>query len=114
MTSDECDRRVERLQAGLDALPPVARSVENGMLHETREFRGLTKEQAMIYLENLGGTRREGNQIAGDGWMATLSTRKVSVGSYRLTTVRITWVGDRDVLEPIIFRFRLKTFRAPG
>lgn len=114
MTSNEWDRRGKRLQAGLNALPPVARSIENGMLHETREFRGLITEQATAYLENLGGTRQEGNRIAGDGWMATLSTSKASVGAYRLTIVRIRWVGQVEVLEQIIFRFRLKTFRAPG
>ena len=114
MTAALSDKRAERLQAGLDALPPVTRSVENGVVHETRDFRGLTKEQAMNYLENLGGTRRDGDQVVGDGWKATLSTQKVSVGAYRLTTVRITWIGEPEVLEPVIFRFRLKTFRAPG
>ena len=104
-----------QLQAGLDALPPVERTVEDGVLRETRRFRGLTLEQAIGYLENLGGTRRGETAIEGDGWQAELSTRKVPVGpSYRLTEVAVTWTGERDVLEPVIFQFRLKAFRAPG
>ena len=104
-----------RLKAGLDALPPIERSVEDGTLRETRQFRGLTLETAMKYLEHLGGVRTGEGQIDGDGWQAELSARKAPVGpSYRLTEVTITWTGDRAVLEPIILRFRLKTFRAPG
>lgn len=104
-----------RLKAGLEALPPVERSIEDGELRETRQFRGLTLEAAMQYLENLGGERRGENVIEGDGWRAELSASKVPVGpSYRLTEVTITWTGEADVLEPIVFRFRLKAFRAPG
>lgn len=106
---------LERLKPGLDALPPHERSIEDGVLRETRGFRGLTLEQALKYLENLGGERTGNAEIEGDGWRAELSTRKVPVGpSYRLTEVTITWTGDADVLEEIIFRFRLKAFRAPG
>ena len=104
-----------RLKAGLDALPPIERTVEDGQLRETRQFRGLTLETAMAYLEHLGGERTGEGRIEGDGWQADLSARKAPVGpSYRLTEVTITWTGDRQVLEPIILRFRLKTFRAPG
>lgn len=114
MTSDLEARRI-RSKAGLDALPPVERSVENGTLRETRKFRGLTLEQAFGYLETLGGTRGGGNVIEGDGWRAELSARKAPVGpSYRLTEVTITWTGREEVLEPVITHFRLKAFRAPG
>lgn len=109
------DSEVQRWKAGLDALPSIERSIENGTLYETRQFRGLTLEQAMRYLENLGGQRRDGNVIEGNEWQAHLSARKVPVGpSYRLTEVTITWTGEKDTLEPIISQFRLKAFRAPG
>lgn len=104
-----------RLKVGLDAIPPTERSVEDGRLRETRRFRGLTHDGALGYLESLGGTRRGDDEVVGDGWRASLSSRRVPVGpSYRLTEVTITWTGDVDVLEEIIFRFRLKAFRAPG
>ena len=87
----------------------------DGRLEETRRFRGMTAEQAMGYLENIGGERTGDREITGDGWVAQLSTAKVPVGpSYRLTEVTISWTGEKDVLEPIIFQFRLKAFRAPG
>ena len=105
----------ERWQIGLNAMPPVERSVENGRVREIRRFRGLTAEQAIGYLENLGGRRRSETEIEGDQWEAKLTVGRVPVGpSYRLTEVTITWVGDMDVLEPIIYRFRRKAFRAPG
>jgi len=109
------DSELHHLRAGLDALPPVERTVDDGTLRETRQFRGLTLDQAAGYLESLGGERVDEHRVDGDGWTAELSARRVPVGpSYRLTEVTITWTGDRDVLEPIIVRFRLKAFRAPG
>jgi hypothetical protein len=104
-----------QLERGLAALPPTERTVEDGILRETRQFRGLTRDRAIGYLTNLGGTRQSDSLVTGDGWQATLSTERVPVGpSYRLTEVTITWSGPREVLEPIIRQFRLKTFRAPG
>ncbi|UWM54876.1 hypothetical protein N0B31_01025 [Salinirubellus salinus] len=102
-------------RATLAGLPPVERTVADGTLHETRRFRGLSREQAIGYLTHLGGTRRDAHTVTGDGWEATLTARKVPVGpSYRLTEVTISWVGDRAVLEDVILHFRLKAFRAPG
>ena len=106
---------IRRIQPGLDAIPPVKRTQDNGTLEEIRRFRGLTLEQAAVYLERLGGHRSEYGMIRGDGWTATLSETRVPVGpSYRLTEVEITWSGESDVLERVIHRFRLKAFRAPG
>ncbi len=106
---------MQKQRAALDAIPPVERSVENGVLRVTRRFRGLTLEQAMGYLENLGGERASDTEIAGDEWRARLSARKVPVGpSYRLTEVTVRWTGQEEVLEPVVLQFRLKAFRAPG
>ena len=106
---------MRKQKAALDSIPPVDRSVENGVLQVTRRFRGLTLEQAMGYLENIGGERVDDTEIEGDGWRAQLSTKKVPVGpSYRLTEVTVKWTGKEEVLESVIFRFRLKAFRAPG
>lgn len=113
--STEPREGIQRHRRGLEALPPISRSIENGTLHETRAFRGLTRDRAIGYLETLGGDRIDENHVEGDGWRADLETSIEPVGpSYRLTQVSVTWVGDRDVLEDIIFRFRLKAFRAPG
>lgn len=106
---------MQRRQTALDAIPPVERSVEDGVLRVTRRFRGLTVEQALGYLEHLGGERTGPAAIEGDGWRARLSTRNVPVGpSYRLTEVTVTWTGREEVVDPLVLQFRLKTFRAPG
>ncbi|WP_327051978.1 hypothetical protein [Halomicrococcus gelatinilyticus] len=115
MSQSESGARYERRKAALDAIPPVEQSVEDGVLNVTRRFRGLTLEQAMGYLENLGGERRSDAEIEGEGWRAHLSSEKVPVGpSYRLTEVTVTWTGQEAVAEPVILHFRLKAFRAPG
>lgn len=115
MQTFETPYAAERLRRGLAALPPLERSVEDGTLREVREFRGLTPERAVGYLERLGGERLDDGTVRGDGWEARLSTRRVPVGpSYRLTAVRIAWTGDRAVLEPLITLFRRKALRTPG
>lgn len=104
-----------RRKAALDAIPPAERTMEDGVLRLTYRFRGLTIEQAVRYLENLGGTRTDQRQVAGDGWDATLDSRIAPVGpSYRLTEVSVTWTGDPAVVESVVRHFRLKAFRAPG
>ena len=107
--------RMEKQRAALDGIPPVERSLENAELRLTRRFRGLTLEQAVGYLEHLGGERVGEAELDGDGWRAELSARKVPVGpSYRLTEVTVTWTGDEPVVERVVLQFRLKAFRAPG
>lgn len=114
-TSNDLSPALRKRKAALDSIPPVERYLEDGELRITRRFRGLTLEQAMEYLERLGGHRRNETEIDGDGWHATLSRRIVPVGpSYRLTEVTVTWTGDPDVVEAVVLRFRLKAFRAPG
>ena len=104
-----------RLKGGLEAMPPIERTIEDGVLRETREFRGVTLDCLMGYLEHLGGERTSETDIEGSDWRAHLTARKVPVGpSLRLTEVSVTWTGDPEVLEQVIHRCRLKTFRAPG
>lgn len=111
----EIDETTRRIRPGLDAIPPVERSIDDGSLRETRRFRGVTLEQAVGYLENLGGARDGSDLVIGPDWRAELSTAIAPVGpSYRLGEVTITWQGDPETLVPLIYRFRLKTFRAPG
>jgi hypothetical protein len=102
-------------QSALSAIPPLERSAVDGELRITHGFRGVNPEQAIRYLEALGGERIDDRTVEGAGWRAALSTTVVPVGpSYRLTEVRITWTGDPDTVESIVLRFRLKAFRAPG
>lgn len=106
---------VEKYRAALETIPPIERSVEDGQLREKRAFRGLTVEQAIRYLEHLGGERVDDRTVEAPDWRAELSTGTVPVGpSYRLTEVTVEWTGDAAVLDGVILRFRVKTFRAPG
>jgi len=101
-------------QAALDAIPPIEESRTDGRLRITRGFRGLSPQQAIRYLEALGGERIDDRTVEGPGWRATLETRTIPVGAYRLTEVRITWTGDPAAVEAVVLRFRIKAFRAPG
>lgn len=86
-------------------------------MHETRQFRGISKRLAIHYLEGLGGTRVDdaGDRVEGDGWSAALSAEKVDVaGSISLTEVTVEFDGDADRLEPVVERFEQKAVRAGG
>lgn len=115
MSTAELTPRQQKKRSALEGIPPVERSVEDDVLRVTRRFRGLSLEQAIGYLESIGGERVGNREIEGEGWRAELSAEKVPVGpSYRLTEVTITWTGEEAAVEPIVLRFRLKAFRAPG
>ncbi|MFT4890464.1 MAG: hypothetical protein ACI9YT_001379 [Halobacteriales archaeon] len=104
-----------RRVAGLSVVPPEERTSVPEGVRITRSFRGLTEEMAIRYLENTGAERVGEHEFEGDGWRATMSVDRVPVGpTFRLTEVTVTWVGDEDVLEPVITAFRVKAFRAPG
>lgn len=107
--------RTDRRYVALQAIPAVEREQSADGLRITRVFRGMHLDQAIGYLESLGGERLEAERVSGPGWTATLSAAPEPVGpSYRLTTVRITWSGDSEAVEDVVFRFRLRAFRAPG
>lgn len=104
-----------RVKPSLDAIPPHSKTRNNGDITETRRFRGLTLDNAIGYLENLGGSAVTDGEVVGKDWRATLSAERQPVGpSYRLTTVTISWEGKTAAVEQVIYRFRLKAFRAPG
>jgi len=101
-------------QAALDALPPIERLESDRRLRITRGFRGLSPSQAVGYLESLDGDQVDERTVEGPGWTATLDTRTIPVGAYRLTEVLVTWEGTPAAVEAVVLRFRLKAFRAPG
>jgi|GEM_PF-913159 len=115
MTLDSLSAADRKRRSALSAIPPIERTETDGELRLTHGFRGVTPEQAIRYLEALGGDRSDDRTVTGPGWRATLSTRVVPVGpSYRLTEVQVTWTGEPEAVEEVVLRFRLKAFRAPG
>ena len=80
-----------------------------------RSFRGISKRLAMNYLENLDGEREDEKTVAGEGWTATLSERKVNItGALKLNEVTVVFEGDADALDPLVERFAQKAMRAGG
>lgn len=84
---------------------------------ETREkaFRGISVRLARHYLEKLGGETVDDERVEGDGWTASLSAEKVSIGpTLKLTEVTVVFEGDPEALEDLIDRFSQKAMRAGG
>ena len=69
-----------RIGSLLKRFPPRERYYEDGELHVTRAFRGQSLNMAIGYLTGLGGTQVDETTVEGDGWVATLSTRRVAPG----------------------------------
>lgn len=115
MSHDNADSSTDRRRRALRAIPPVSRERSGGELAIERAFRGLTTQQAIGYLESLGGHRVDDSTVAGDGWTARLASAREAVGpSYRLLTVTIIWTGNPETVEDVVTEFRLRAFRAPG
>jgi hypothetical protein len=85
--------------------------------HVTREksYRGISLRLAREYLVKLGGEAVDEVRVEADGWAASLSAEKVSVGpTLKLTEVTVVFEGDTDALEGLIPKFSQKAMRAGG
>ncbi|WP_418286814.1 hypothetical protein [Halorubrum sp. DTA46] len=100
-----------------ETLPPT----EDGWVHKTVAYRGISRRLAAHYLVNLGGELvgtddpAEATRVDGDGWRVALSAEKVTAAaSIRLTEVTAEFVGDPDVLDGLLPKYRQKAMRAGG
>lgn len=85
--------------------------------HVTREksYRGISLRLAREYLVKLGGEAVADDRIEADGWAASLSAEKVSIGpTIQLTEVTVVFEGDADALEGLVPKFSQKAMRAGG
>ena len=84
-------------------------------MQREKSFRGINERLARTYLENLGGEVRDDGDVEGDGWTATLSSEKVSIGpTVELTEVTVVFEGDEETLESLVEQFSQKAMRAGG
>jgi hypothetical protein len=100
-----------------DVADESARDGDAGPEWETRErsYRGISKRLAAQYLETLGGDRLSDATVEGDGWTASLSAEKVSVGpTLELTEVTVVFEGAPAALDDLVDRFSQKAMRAGG
>jgi hypothetical protein len=86
------------------------------MVERVRSYRGISSRAALGYLESVGGEQVGEDTVAGDGWRASVSAEKVSIGpSIQLTEVTVAFEADsHDVLDPIVEAFSQKAIRAGG
>lgn len=81
----------------------------------TKSYRGISLRLAREYLVKLGGEAVAEDRIEGDGWAASLSAEKVSIGpTLQLTEVTVVFEGDTETLEGLIPKFSQKAMRAGG
>jgi hypothetical protein len=84
-------------------------------MRREKSYRGISKRLAVHYLENLGGTQEDEDTVTGDGWTATCSAAKVSIGAtMKLTEVTIVFEGEETTLDSLIEQFSKKAMRAGG
>jgi hypothetical protein len=80
-----------------------------------RSFRGISRRLAVHYLTNLGGEAVDEGHVVGDGWEASLSESKATVGpTLSLNQVEVVFEGSEEALEPLVDRFAQKAMRAGG
>lgn len=80
-----------------------------------RSYRGISERAARHYLTRVGGELRDDGTVVGDGWRATVSSKKVGIGpTLTLTEVTVAFEGDEATLDDLIDRFSQKAIRAGG
>jgi hypothetical protein len=81
----------------------------------TKSYRGISLRLAREYLVKLGGEAVEADHVEADGWSASLSDEKVSIGpTLELTEVTVVFEGEDEALDELVPRFSQKAMRAGG
>jgi hypothetical protein len=77
------------------------------------KFRGLLPMFVELYARSLGA-RYEDNEMAGEGWRAKVTYRKVRIGSIALTETEMTFEGDLSKANDFLAKFRAISLRNWG
>lgn len=84
------------------------------------EFRGIHIEHLMMYLEEIGGKRLSNSfpyKFQGDQWGACILKEQeiVFTAAFKVNAVFIRFKAENEkILEDVLKKYRLKTFRAGG
>jgi hypothetical protein len=90
------------------------------MEEKVLEFRGIHIDHLKMYLEEIGGKRLSDSfpyQFQGDRWGASiLKEQEISfTAAFKVNAVFIRFKAeDEKILEDVLKKYRLKTFRAGG
>ncbi len=79
----------------------------------TREMRGIPYFLLKEYLQEMGGTLVDENQVHGQGWKIRLEKMEpFRIGSLEVGQTRLTMELEDDVADDFQQRFAMKTLRA--
>jgi hypothetical protein len=90
------------------------------MKEKMLEFRGIHIDQLKMYLEELGGRRLSDSfpyKYQGESWSACIQKEQeiVFTAAFKVNAVFIHFKAeDNKILEDVLKKYRLKTFRAGG
>ncbi len=84
-------------------------------MHVEREYNRIPCWVAREYLLKLGGIETGEGDMRGEGWSATYRPGPpTKVGPWPVETIRVTFEGEPEALNPIIKGFELKMLRGGG
>lgn len=90
------------------------------MASETLEFRGINRQQLGMYLEDLGAVQATDTfpfLYKSTDWSAEILNENIIsfTATFQVNSVLIQFVADdRKILQQLIEKYRLKTFRIGG
>jgi hypothetical protein len=95
--------------------------VVNDMLKKELEFRGIKLEHHDIYIRELGAKLLPSVSFPyiyeGDGWSVQINDEKELsfTGAFKVNVIPICFMAkSEEILNDLIHKYRIKTFRAGG
>jgi len=84
-------------------------------MHIERDYRSLPLWLAREDLIEIGGNVEEGDCVRGADWSAYLHEGEfIAIGSLRVGTIHVEFVGDESAVNRVIVAFERKAMRAGG
>ena len=76
---------------------------------------GIRRKYLQTYLASICESSKKDHFFFGKGWEIELqSEKKKGVGIILLTTTQVIFRGEPDILDPIMYRFRMEFLSAGG
>lgn len=79
------------------------------------EMRGIPRKEIVQYFRDICDEIEHNRKFKKDGWMVEIGEEGCcSLGSVKLSTIRIVFTGEEHLLESVIYAFNMKFLRGGG
>ncbi len=85
------------------------------LIKKVMEMRGMRRQEIVDYFKSLDNTVYEKDSFCGDGWRVEIG-EEIIIGMrvFQVPSTTLIFSGDKEILDKIIYKFRLRFLTAGG